>query len=79
MTDQSKITVEYVPPPAPAPGKIVVKAPKDKRDNPLWPTLHLTPNQALELYIALGNAVEEQLRAKEKEDAESRPQADAPD
>ena len=58
MTDTSRITAEYVPPPAPAPGKIVVKAPLDKRNQPMFPTLHLTPDQAIELLFALTEALE---------------------
>lgn len=73
-----KITVEYVPSPPPPPGKILVKAPVNERGYPIFPNLHLTPDQALELYVELGNALEEQLRSKEKEDAKSRTQGNTP-
>ena len=59
MTDLDKITASYVPPPPPAAGKIVVKAPKDNRGYPVFPNLHLTPDQALELYTALEDVLAE--------------------
>jgi hypothetical protein len=74
-----KICVEYCPPPPVPPGKFVVKAPHDKRGHPCFPTLHLTPQEAFELWVALGNAIEDELRNKEKDDAESRLQGDAAD
>lgn len=59
MLNPEKITAEYVPPPAPAPGKIVVKAALDKRGNPEFSTLHLTPDQAQALVFALMQALED--------------------
>lgn len=70
MNDQDIITAEFIPPPAPAPGKIVVKAPADRRGNPVFSTLHLSPQQAYDLWSALGTALEE------AENAEPRVQGD---
>jgi hypothetical protein len=52
-----KFHAEYVPPPPPAPGKIVVRSPIDKRQQPVFPDLHLTPEQAIQLQEALGHAL----------------------
>lgn len=46
-------TVEYVPPPQPEPGHYVVRAPADSRGNPLFPVLHLSEEEALDLHWAL--------------------------
>jgi hypothetical protein len=54
MTDpQDHITASYIPPPPPAAGKILVKAPKDSRGYPIFPDLHLTVEQAGELDDAI--------------------------
>lgn len=54
-----KFTAEYIPyiPPPPVPGKILVKAPLDKRGNPITHDLHLTPEQAEQLMDALNGAL----------------------
>ncbi len=52
-----KITAEYIPPPPPAPGKIIVRAPLDKRGHPIFPDLHLDPNQVEELMDACNGAL----------------------
>jgi len=60
MTERpNKITAEFVPAPVlPAPpDKIVVKAPHDNRGHPLFPNLHLTVEQAIELDDALCEAL----------------------
>lgn len=52
-----KITVEFVPAPVvtPIPDKIVITAPNDRRGHPIFPTLHLTIDQAIDLHEALGD------------------------
>jgi hypothetical protein len=52
-----KYHAEFVPPPPPAPGKIVVRSPLDSKGHPVHPDLHLTPEQAGELYDVLGSAL----------------------
>ncbi len=52
-----KITATYIPPPPPAPGKIVVKAPFDAKGHPLFPDLHLLPEQVEELMDAANGAL----------------------
>ncbi len=52
-----KITAEYVPPPPPAAGKIIIRAPLDKRGHPVFPDLHLTPEQVEELMDAANGAM----------------------
>ncbi len=58
-----KITAEYVPPPPPAPGKIIIRAPLDKMGHPLFPDLHLTPEQTEELIDAGNDGIQEYLLA----------------
>jgi hypothetical protein len=60
MTERpSKITAEFVPAPQlpPLPDKIVIKAPNDKRGFPLFPNLHLSVEQAIELDDAICEAL----------------------
>lgn len=52
-----KITAEYVPPPPPAPGMIVVRAPLDKHGHPVFPDLHLSPEEIEELMDACNGAL----------------------
>jgi hypothetical protein len=52
-----KITAEYVPAPPQPPGKIVVKAPYDERGYPVFPDLHLSVAQAIELDDVLCEAL----------------------
>lgn len=61
-----KITAEYVPPPPQAPGKLLVKFPKDSRGYPIYADLHLTIDQAVELDDAICAALvaEEDSRAE---------------
>lgn len=64
MTERpDKITAEYVPAPKllPPPDKIVVKAPNDRRGHPVFADLHLTVEQALDLYYALEGVIGEQM------------------
>lgn len=53
-----KFHAEYIPPPPPAPGKIVVRAPLDKRNQPQHADLHLTPEQAEQLISELTSALD---------------------
>jgi hypothetical protein len=48
---------EYIPPPPPAPGKILVRAPLDGKGHPVCPDLHLAPEQADQLRNALDQAL----------------------
>jgi|HubBroStandDraft_6_1064221.scaffolds.fasta_scaffold814715_2 hypothetical protein len=58
MTERSdKITAEYVPSVVVTVDKIVVKAPLDKRGYPIFPDLHLSVAQAIELDDALCQAM----------------------
>ncbi len=52
-----KISAEYIPPPPPAPGKIVIRAPLDKRGHPKFPDMHLTPEEVEELMDAANGAL----------------------
>jgi hypothetical protein len=52
-----KFHAEYIPPPPPAPGKIVVWAPTDSKGRPICPDLHLTPAQAEQLMDTLNGAL----------------------
>jgi hypothetical protein len=52
-----KITATYIPPPPPAPGKFLVRAPLDNRGHPIFPDLHLTPEQLEELMDAANGAM----------------------
>jgi hypothetical protein len=56
-----KYEASYVPPPPPAPGKILVRAPVDKRGNATHMDLHLTPDQAEQLMDALNDAIQQYL------------------
>jgi hypothetical protein len=58
MSD-TEFTVEYVPPPQPDPGHVVITPPKDSRGLPRFPTLHLTEDEAYELHAALGEVLNE--------------------
>lgn len=64
----SKFHAEYVPPPAPAPGKIFVKAPLF-HGRPVCADLHLTPDQAEELRNELGSALNDYTAAGLNPDA----------
>lgn len=58
MNETSKVLVTRVPSPPPPPAKVVIEAPLDaKRKQPKWPTLHLSEDDALELYAVLGEAL----------------------
>lgn len=85
VNTSGKVEVQYVPaPPSPPPpgGKYIVRAPLDKRENPEWPTLHLTESQALDLHAALTEALfgsddEEEAPDASQDQAEGKgPQAD---
>lgn len=52
-----KFHADYIPPPAPAPGKIWVRSPVNSKGHPSFPDLHLTPDQAEQLREALGSAL----------------------
>jgi hypothetical protein len=58
-----KYEASYVPPPPPAPGKIVVRAPADKRGNAAHMDLHLTPDEAEQLMDALNDGIQQYLLA----------------
>lgn len=70
MTERpDKITAVFVPAPpvTTPPDKIVVKAPNDRRGHPMFSDLHLSVEQAWELYGELGNALMEgELRAESR-------------
>ena len=52
-----KYHAEYLPPPPPSPGKILVRAPVDRHGHPVHPDLHLTPELAYQLLKELGSAL----------------------
>lgn len=58
-----KFHAEYVPPPAPAPGQIWVRSPVNSKGHPVFPDLHLMPEQAMQLQEALGNALNDYMEA----------------
>jgi len=64
-----KFHAEYVPPPPPAPGKIIVKSPLDDRGRPVCADLHLTPDQADDLRRELGSALNDYTAAGLSEEA----------
>lgn len=57
MTEETPgdgVTVTYLPPPPPARGRYVIKAPLDRHGHPQFPTLYLSEAQAVNLHAELG-------------------------
>lgn len=52
-----KFHADYIPPPLPAPGQIWVRSPVNSKGHPVFPDLHLMPEQAQQLVEALEDAL----------------------